>query len=37
MGKDMFPYNRIEKNSMRLIRPVAVTVTMTTIINRKEK
>jgi hypothetical protein len=24
MGKDMFPYNRIEKNKMRLFRSVAV-------------
>ena len=37
MGKDMFPYNGIEKNSMRLIRSVAVTVRMMTIINRREK
>jgi hypothetical protein len=37
MGKDMFPYNRIEKNKMRLITSVAVTVTMTMKINRKEK
>jgi len=37
MGEDMFPYNGIEKIKMRLIRSVAVTVTMMMIINRKEK
>jgi hypothetical protein len=37
MGKDMFPYNKIEKNKMRLFRSVAVTVTMMMMINRKEK
>jgi len=37
LGKDMFLYNRIGKNKMRLIRSVAVTVTMMTIINRNEK
>jgi hypothetical protein len=38
MGEDMFPYNGIEKNKMRLIRSVAVTVTMMMmLINRKEK
>ena len=34
MGEGMFPYNGIEKSKMRLIRSVAVTVTMMMIINR---
>jgi hypothetical protein len=35
--KDMFPYNKTDNKKMRLIRSVAVPVTMMIMINRNEK